>query len=334
MKKYLVGGVEMTSQLIVGAGVCKHPEAMGPYMRTDLPIGAVVTGSYTPELRVGNVGVTTWPITIEEIARHGAALNSMGMPNMGNAAAANELIKLRPKLILPFVASIAGFNVPDYMDGIVSFDLDSNCGASAIEVNLGCPNTQDQHPLPISCSIDRTREILSAIAETGPKVPIWVKLSPCLTLAGWSSLSYLYPEFDFSNVPTFEKGFNMKIIELVASYPFVRAIVLNNTLPNVRRIEDGNPVTTPNDGKAGMSGPAILAITRRSVIRATSLLSGTGIDVIASGGIMNGEDAAEMLELGAAAVACASGPHWTGGPRFFSDMLQSEQLQNFLTDNA
>jgi dihydroorotate dehydrogenase len=174
---------------------------------------------------------------------------------------------------------------------------------------------------------------MSVVAETEPKVPIWVKLSPCLTLTELKSLANRYPEFDFTDVPTFEEGFDRKIIELVARYPFVRAVVLNNTLPNVRRIENGHSVTTPNDGKAGMSGPAMLEITRRSVVNAGWLLAETDIDIIASGGIMNGDNAAELLELGAAAVACTSGPVWSG-PRFFADMLQSERLQNFLTRNA
>lgn len=335
-KKFIVGGVVMTSPLIVGAGVCKHPEAMGPYMRTDLPIGAVVTGSYTPFAREGNQGTIVWPATFNEVLEYGAGLNSMGMPNMGNEKAVLELRRLQPRLALPYIASIAGFTVEDYMHGVVNFDLDNNSGASAIEINLGCPNVQDKHPLPIACSIDRTREVLLAVAEAGPKVPVWVKLSPCLTKEEVAELKGKFPWFNFDLVPTFDYGQYKEILELLAKYTFVRAVVLNNTLPNARAFDSaGTSVTTPNDGKAGMSGPAMFEITRNSVVRARNILlsSETGIDIIASGGIVDGDGAAEMLELGAAAVACTSGPYWTGGPRFFADMLQSERLQNFLTRN-
>ena len=61
MKTWNVGGIKMAYPIMVGAGVCKTPDSIDGYQHPDLPIGAVVNGSYTPQEREGNKGtLSAW----------------------------------------------------------------------------------------------------------------------------------------------------------------------------------------------------------------------------------------------------------------------------------
>lgn len=332
MQNYFIGGVEMSLPIMVGAGACKTPVSVLPYMRKDVSVGAVSTGSYTPEMRPGNEGVLSWPEYASEFTQEGVGLNSFGMPNMGNKRAAAALEGFH--FVHPLIASVAGFSVDDYVAGVQAFDR-VPC-VSAIKANLGCPNVHGK-PVPIAYDPDSLLQILEAMLKSKPTKPIWLKLSPYITAKERDDLQSTYPFIDFSNVPVVDPGFLGEILSIVWEYQhFVRAVVFSNTLPNVTVLdESGKPVTTPNGGKAGLSGKILRPISINLIRQAATMLPGN-VDLIGSGGATHGDHVVEYFAAGAQAVFCTSGPFWAGNnPRFFADMLSgSERLQEYLSQHS
>ncbi len=326
---YLVGGIPMLFPIMVGAGACKTPESVIPYMRRgNLLLGAVVTGSYTPDARSGNDGILSYPNEWQELITQQFGLNAFGMPNMGYSQAVLELSRLFPSPAYPLIASIAGFSVDDYVKGLKAFQLTP---AKGIELNFGCPNT---HAIPVSYDIISILQILEAFKLLDIGCPVWIKLSLYITMEEREKLSQQWPQIDFSNVPVVTAGFLAKVLHIIMPYrEFIKAVVFSNTLPNVIcRDANGKAVTSPNDGKAGLSGPIIKAISLELVKQARRILP-TSIDVIGSGGILTGDDVIDYLQAGASAVQCTSGPFWYGnGPRFFANLVgESSRLQEYLT---
>src|SRR3982750_3606494 len=108
------------------AGTVKHIEQAQHLARS--PVDEIVIGSYTWESRGGNPGTVYH-------SEQDVVLNSLGMPNPGVlylSKFGNDFSVLNK----PIVVSIAGFNVKEY----IALAVASVPWASAVEVNLGCPN--------------------------------------------------------------------------------------------------------------------------------------------------------------------------------------------------
>lgn len=325
---YHIGGIAMKLPIIVGAGVCKTPASILPYMREDVSVGAVSTGSYTPNLRLGNDGTLFWPADLPEFVKHGFGLNSFGMPNLGFDREAREFHK---RYVHPVIASVAGFSVDDYIRGFKTFG--ALLGIAVIKANVGCGNTGK---LPFAYDLDFLRHMLEASKKLKIKKPIWLKLSPYITAHERDELQERYSFLDFSNVPVVESTFISDVLGLIWTYG-VLAVVFSNTLANVIfRDAKGNPVTTPFGGKAGLSGRILKPISIRLIRKTAELLPPGTVHRIASGGAVIGDDVVDYLENYADAVCCTSGPFWSGnGPRFHADLISgSERLQKYLTQHA
>lgn len=330
MKTHSIGGVEMKFPIMLGAGVAKRPNHLLPYLHPDLPLGADMIGSCTLEERMGNTGTLSWPEDWTGFLGENFGLNSFGMPNDGiekTLAAIENLSFARP-----CVVSVAGFSVEEFLQLIER----TNCSpaVSAIEVNLGCPNTGK---VPFAYDLQATRDLLeglkSLVLRGVTLKPIWLKVSPYLTSIELEALAVAWPNIDFSATPTAEERFVEEIVRLTVCYPFVKAMVFGNTLGNCRYFGiDGKPVTTPFEGKAGLSGPILKTINLRLLKRARAVIKQQPLDLIACGGVLCGDDAYDYLYAEAVAVQCTSGPVWhPDGPRFLVDLVvESEPLQVFI----
>lgn len=92
--------------------------------------GAIVIKSATFEPRQGNLK----PHYFENSF---GAIRAMGLPNLGYKKYAEFIPKLKEKFNKPIIASIAGFDIDEYI--IIAKSL-SEVGADIIEVNLSCSN--------------------------------------------------------------------------------------------------------------------------------------------------------------------------------------------------
>jgi dihydroorotate dehydrogenase len=326
----LIGGVPMALPIMVGAGVCKYPRTTLEYMRPEVSVGAVVTGSYTPQERTGNTPEPLfWP------PRAGTdflfALNSYGMPNTGCDLAFMQLLHQKDKCVHPLVVNFAGFSVADYIRGQTMFGSKDFWHASAIEHNLGCPNTQEGKPLPMSYYLDDIGALLDALATTPSKCPVWLKLSPYLLDSDRDELAKFV---DVTHVPTVKEGFAREVAGLIGRFPgVVSAVTLTNTVPNAIHRVDGKPVTGPAEGKAGLSGPLLRQIALRQTETFVDVLP-ESIHVIGAGGIIHGDNAVEFFDRGAKAVQCTTLPFLFGGAKSFAGLIEgSERLQEYLDNH-
>ena len=295
MPEWKVGGVTLPhGPYMIGAGVCKSPEATMNWLRA----APTVSGSYTKDVRPGNPGTVMYPQTLDEFLELGAGLNAYGMPNMGFVAAAKQFAGV--KIDQPLIISIAGFSIGEYVEGVRVFGSLEN--VSAIELNFGCPNTQGDHKTIMSFDPDSINQVMSRVMALGLDVPIWVKLSP------------------YSNSQDLERVAKV-LNRFVAKGTFRIAVVTCNTFPLAYA---GENTITAQDGFAGLSGPAIKMIALGQVKQFRQHLS-SFIDIIGVGGGTCGNDVVDFLDAGAKAVQVTSLAHWAGDPTTFNNHFLSEQ---------
>ncbi len=307
MPQWNVGGVKLPDgPYMIGAGVCKTPARTAEWLR----VAPVVSGSYTREQRDGNFGKVVYPDSLEEFLRLGYGLNSYGMPNKGFLTAVKQFQKIESKQ--PLIISVAGFSVDDYVQGAALFGLLPN--VSAIELNLGCPNTQGDHPDIMSFNPGAIRKILETLSTLKGELskPIWLKFSP------------------YSNPAELKR-----MAELVNSFKddLRLTVVTCNTFPNAYA---GERKIDPNNGMAGLSGPSMKQIALGQVKQFCQHLT-EEVDVIGVGGITTGDDIMDFLDAGATAVQITSLAHWAGDPRKFHEHLllgeRSSRFTEHLTDD-
>jgi dihydroorotate dehydrogenase len=256
------------------------------------------------------------------------------MPNIGFDSMYREILSLESPV--PIILNIAGFSPLDYQVG-AGWSVLTN--VSAVTLNFGCPNKHDHRTVPIAYDLESMKLILDAVASTAPEKPIWIKLSPYLTMPELEVWREKMPQLDFDATPTVEDGFLEEVLNLIVPYRFVRALIFGNTLGNVvYRQNDGTTATSPNGGQAGLSGPPLKDLSLDLIRRASRFLMGSNVvDLIGCGGILTGQDVIDYLEAGAQGVQCVSGPSWHpgGGAKFFADLVNdSPELQDYLTTNT
>ena len=301
MATYRVGGVLLPyAPIMIGAGVCKTPKVAQEW----LVVAPVVSGSYTPERREGNKGNQLfYPDTEEEFLKQGFGLNSFGMPNMGFTATAQEFMKYGGEN--PLIVSIAGFDVGDYVAGVKAFAGVPNIRAS--ELNFGCPNTEHGKIMSFDlASLEKVFRELKGLSAT----PMWAKFSP-----------YSDP------------GLLKEVAHVVnATASVVKAVVICNTFPNAYA---GKGAISPNNGLAGLSGPALKPIALGQVAQFRQHLN-PEIDVIGIGGTITGNDVIDFLDAGAKAVQLTSLPFWSSNPgRFWESLLNADtgdRLEKYLNN--
>ncbi|MBU5434079.1 dihydroorotate dehydrogenase [Pseudoflavonifractor sp. MSJ-37] len=196
-------------------------------------------------------------------------LNSVGLQNPGvDAFIAHELPFLR-QYDTKVIANISGNSPEEY--GVMCEKL-AGAGVDMIEVNISCPNVK-AGGLAYGTRPELAAEVTEvAKVHSGP-VPVMVKLSPNVT--------------DITEIA--------RAVESAGA----DALSLINTLRGMRiDIDSRRPILKMNTG--GLSGPAVLPVAVRMVWEVSNAVK---IPVLGMGGVSKGEDAAQMMLAGAAAVA-------------------------------
>jgi dihydroorotate dehydrogenase (fumarate) len=107
----------------------------------------------------------------------------------------------------------------------------------------------------------------------------------------------------------------------------IRAVVTTNTVPNCNDCDDkGHDLISPNNGLAGMSGPAIFPIGLGQVKQWRAALNEypaakDEVEVIGVGGISQAEHVFKYLSRGATATQVGTA-YFEAGENIFSEMLQ------------
>jgi len=203
-------------------------------------------------------------------------LNSIGLQNIGVRAFVRDKLPALREAGATVFANIFGNAVEDYAE--VARVLDGAEGVAAYELNVSCPNTK-HGGMYFSSDPGLLAEVVGAVRAVTRR-PLLVKLSP--------------------NVARIEP------LARAAAEAGADAISLINTLVGLAiDAHTRGPRLGANFG--GLSGPAIKPIALRMVYEAAQAVK---IPIVGLGGIANGEDAAEFLIAGAAAVQVGTANFW------------------------
>lgn len=230
-------------------------------------------------IRNGAGGVTTKSIWLEEHKGHSNPtmfgtehyfMNAVGLSDAGFEKAAHETF---PEYLTdkpaPIIANIVAGKIDDF--GELAEKV-SALNPDIIEVNISCPNVEDEFGKPFACSIADASQVTELVRSKTDK-PVIIKLSPNVSNIGEIAKACADKGADgFCAINTVGPGMAIDI--------------------NLRR-----PILANRVG--GLSGPAIKPIAVKCV---NDVFKATGLPIIGTGGILTGEDAIEIMMAGARLV--------------------------------
>jgi len=268
-------GLRMATPLMLASGILGET---GPSLLRAIKAGAgaVVTKSVGKAPRDGNPNPTI--VEVED-----GLMNAIGLANPGIEEYLKELgIAVKGSNGTPVIGSIFGGEPGECADLARAMERG---GASAIEMNLGCPHAKGLGA-DIGSNPDLVKEFTAAV-KAAVKIPVFVKITPNVTDIVAIGLAV-------------EEGHGDAIVAINS----VRGMAIDADL--------GRPVLSNKLG--GLSGPAIKPVGLAAVWR---IHDKVGIPIIGVGGIANARDVAEYIMAGASAVQIGTAV-WTGGVGVFA----------------
>jgi dihydroorotate dehydrogenase (NAD+) catalytic subunit len=226
-------------------------------------------------------------------------INSIGLQNIGVRAFVTEKLPALRQLRTAIFANVFGYQPDDYAEVIRV--LEDAEGIAGYELNVSCPNTK-HGGIYFSSDPQLLSELVALIRPLAHR-PLIVKLSP--------NVARIQP------------------LAQAAEQAGADAISLVNTFVSLA-IDAHTRRPRIGTGFGGLSGPAIKPIALRLVYEASQAVR---IPVIGLGGIRTGEDAAEFLVAGAAAVQVGTANFWDPEApcriaRELDDYLKKENIDN------
>jgi len=259
-----VGSLVLPNPVMTASGTAGHSDELQPYLPLG-SLGAVVVKSLSADPWPGNPAPR-----VHQTAS--GMLNSVGLQGPGVEA---WLVDDLPRLAATgarIVVSIWGQRVEDFARAAAR--LAPVEGLTAVEVNVSCPNVEDRKRM-FAHSPAATAEVVGAVGEVCPGLPLWAKLSPTVA--------------DLAEVAGAALGAGAEAVTLI-----------NTVLGMVIDVDQRRPVLGSGPGGGGLSGPAIHPAAVRAVfdVRAAH----PDATIIGVGGVMTGTDAIELVMAGADAV--------------------------------
>lgn len=265
-------GVKFRNPLVLASGVLGVTGASLKYV-VENGAGGVTTKSIWREGHTGHPN----PVII---ANDHFMLNAVGLPDAGIEKAHIEIGEYMKNKPAPLIANIVEARIADFAEVAEKV---SALKPDIIEVNISCPNVEDEFGKPFACSTHDAAAVTKAVrAKT--KLPIVIKLSP--------------------NV--------LNIAEIARSVVDAGAdgiCAINTVGPGLLiDLETREPILANKVG--GVSGPAIKPLSLKAVYDIHKALP--KVPIIGTGGIITGEDALEMIMVGATLVGVGTAVYYRG----------------------
>lgn len=262
-----------------------------------LGFGSIEVGTLTAHAQPGNDKPRLFRLSTDR-----ALINRLGFNNEGSAAAAARLTGMRRDTTLGINIGKSRItpNEDALNDYLTSFERLFPV-ADYVTVNVSSPNTaglrdlQAREPLfELLSGIQKRNQQLAQASGQAPK-PVFVKIAPDLSDA----------DIDAT-------------VELVADTGIAGIIATNTTVAR-----DGlrtDPSQVQQIGAGGLSGAPLTLRSRAFVARLYNRTEGR-FPIMGVGGVMNGDDAWEMIRAGATLIQSYTGFIY-GGPTFAHDVHQ------------
>lgn len=264
-------GVKFRNPLVLASGVLG---VTGASLRNVVKTGGAGGVTTKSIWRQGHLGHPN-PVII---ANDHFMLNAVGLPDAGIEKAYIEIGEYMKNKPAPLIANIVESRIEDFAEVAALVDA---LHPDIIEVNISCPNVEDEFGKPFSCSRVDAAAVTAAVRRR-TKIPITIKLSP--------------------NV--------MNIAEIAKAVVDAGAdgiTAINTVGPGMLiDLETREPILANKVG--GVSGPAIKPIAIKAVYDIHKAVPKTPI--IGTGGVLTGEDALEMIMAGATLVGVGTAVYY------------------------
>jgi len=199
-------------------------------------------------------------------------LNAVGVPDAGVEKAKEEIGEYNKDKPVPLIANIIAESAENYAktaQAIVELKPDF------LEVNISCPNIEDEFGRPFACSADDAAAVTKAVKAVSGDIPVFIKLSPNVENIGTIALACAKAGADgFTAINTVGPGM---AIDLRSRRP-----ILANRV-------------------GGLSGPAIKPIAVKCIADVYKATEGK-LPIIGTGGVATGKDAMELMLAGASLI--------------------------------
>lgn len=273
-------GVEFTNPTVLASGI--YPTTAGALAKAiENGAGGVTTKSIWLEAHKGHSAPTL--LTTEHFT-----INAVGLSDEGVEKSGKEILAYKEKVAesgkkAPIIASIVAGTKADF--GLLAEKI-SAFKPDIIEVNISCPNVEEEFGKPFACDAISAAEV-TKIVKSRTKLPVIVKLSPNVMSISEIAKAVADAGADgFCAVNTFGPGM---IIDLEKRAPF-----LSNKV-------------------GGVSGPGIKPLAVRCVF---DIYKATKLPIIGMGGIVTGVDAIEFIMAGASLIGIGAGVYMRGPSAF------------------
>ena len=270
----------------------------------------VTSASFQRTVELGAGGITTKSIWLKPHPGHPNPtmfgtehyfMNAVGLSDAGLEKALSELGTYIPERKAPLIANIVGGQKNDF--GLIAEQIDV-LKPDIIEVNISCPNVEDELGKPFACDRASAEEV-TRLVRAKTRIPISVKLSP-----------------NVENIADIAKA----VVGAGAD-----AITAINTVgPGMRwDIDLRAPLLANRVG--GVSGPAIFPLAVKAVY---DIYRAVKVPIIATGGITSGRDALEIMMAGGTLCGVGSAVYyrgeafWAEAKQEISDWLDANKIEN------
>jgi dihydroorotate dehydrogenase (NAD+) catalytic subunit len=199
-------------------------------------------------------------------------LNAVGVPDAGVAKATEEISAYLTDKPVPLIGNVIAESVEAFAK---TAEAIAKLQPDFLEVNISCPNVEDEFGKPFACSAPDAANVTKAVKAVTGKVPVFIKLSANVDSIAAVALACAKAGADgFTAINTVGPGM---------------AIDLRSRMPIL-----ANRV-------GGLSGPAIKPIAVRCIADIYRATDGK-LPIIGIGGVMTGEDAIELMLAGASLI--------------------------------
>lgn len=285
--KQKIAGVTFDNPLILASGIL-----------------GITASSWKNVATNGAGGVTTKSLWLREHKGHPNptiistdhwTLNAVGVPDAGPEKAKEEIGEYMKDKPVPLIANIIADTIDNYgktAEQIIILKPDF------LEVNISCPNIEDEFGRPFACSAPDAAAVTKAVKKVSGKIPVFIKLSPNVENIGMIAAACAKEGADgFTVINTVGPGM---------------AIDLRSRMPIL-----ANKV-------GGLSGPGIKPIAVKCIADVYKATDGK-LPIIGTGGVYTGEDAIELMLAGASLIGIGTAI-FDRGVDIFSKITDEMQL--------
>ena len=264
-------GVKLKNPLVLASGIVDTTASSLIYALNN-GAGAVISKSISPEPRKGHKE------PIIHALEEDSMINAVGLSNPGINESIKELKDAKKRTKEPIIANIFASSIKDFGTSAKKI---SEAKPDLIEVNISCPNVEDEFGKPFSCDPDIASQVTKEVKQN-TRIPIIIKLSP--------------------NVA------NIAIIAKAVEEAGADAITCINTVGGmVIDTETATPILTNKGG--GLSGAAIKPVAVKAIY---DCYKAVNIPILGTGGVSTGNDAIEHIMAGAVAVGLGTAVYFRG----------------------